>query len=77
MGYTGLKASLYSAWPYLPTIGILWIGSYISDKTKMRIPIIIFQSILMIIGFIRKSAQYRGFHILELILGSHAISIHQ
>jgi hypothetical protein len=55
----------------------LWIGSYISDKTKMRIPIIIFQSILMIIGFFRKSTQYSSFYILELILGSQAISIHQ
>jgi hypothetical protein len=77
MGYTGLKASLFSAWPYLPTVGLLWAGSYISDKTKMRIPIIIFQSILMIIGFIRKPAQYCHFYILELILGSHAISIHK
>jgi len=66
MGYTGLKASLFSALPYLPTVGLLWIGSYISDKTKMRIPIIIFQSILMIIGFIRKPAQYRHFSILEV-----------
>jgi hypothetical protein len=77
MGHTGLKARLFSTWPYLPTIGLLWIGSYISDKTKMRIPIIIFQSILMIIGFIRKSAQYCHFYILGLIFGSHVISIHQ
>ena len=55
MGYTGLKASLYGAWPYLPTMGFMWIGAYISDKTKMRIPIIIFQSILIIIGFVRTS----------------------
>ncbi|PMD15411.1 MFS general substrate transporter, partial [Hyaloscypha hepaticicola] len=61
MGYAGLKASLFSAWPYLPTIRLLWIGSYISDKTKMRIPIIIFQSILMIIGFIRiNQVRYLG-----------------
>jgi hypothetical protein len=66
MGYTGLKASLFSAWPYLLTIGLLWIGSYISDKTKMRIPIIIFQTILMIIGFIRTSAKYCHFSILEV-----------
>jgi hypothetical protein len=77
MGYTGLKASLFSAWPYLPTVGLLWIGSYISDKTKMRIPIIIFQSILMIIGFIRKSANTGTSPYWRLILGSHAISIHQ
>lgn len=55
MGYTGLKASLYSAWPYFPAIGVLWLGSYISDKIRMRIPIIIVQSVIMIVGFIRKS----------------------
>ncbi|OQV05076.1 hypothetical protein CLAIMM_09870 [Cladophialophora immunda] len=52
MGYTGLKASLYSAWPYLATMGAMWIFAYVSDKTKMRTPVICTQSILLLIGLL-------------------------
>lgn len=54
MGYTGLKASLYSAWPYLVTMGAMWIFAYISDKTRMRTPVICAQSLLLLIGLLRK-----------------------
>ncbi|KIW35965.1 uncharacterized protein PV06_11727 [Exophiala oligosperma] len=52
MGYTGLKASLYSAWPYLVTMGAMWIFAYISDKTRMRTPVICAQSLLLLIGLL-------------------------
>ncbi|EXJ67576.1 uncharacterized protein A1O5_09589 [Cladophialophora psammophila CBS 110553] len=52
MGYTGLTASLYSAWPYLATMGAMWIFAYVSDKTKMRTPVICAQSLLLLIGLL-------------------------
>ncbi|KAK5277356.1 hypothetical protein LTR40_010487, partial [Exophiala xenobiotica] len=52
MGYTGLKASLYSAWPYLATMGAMWIFAYVSDKTRMRTPVICVQSLLLLIGLL-------------------------
>ncbi|KAK5215971.1 hypothetical protein LTR72_011029 [Exophiala xenobiotica] len=58
MGYTGLKASLYSAWPYLATMGAMWIFAYISDKTRMRTPVICVQSLLLLIGLLLIRPKY-------------------
>ena len=52
MGYSGLTATLYSAYPYLATIGLLGIGSYISDTTHRRIPVIVAQLALELAGYV-------------------------
>ncbi|KIX08698.1 uncharacterized protein Z518_03355 [Rhinocladiella mackenziei CBS 650.93] len=67
MGYTGLQANLHSAPPYAVAAGVLWVGSYIADKTKRRLPLIIVQTCLAILGLalmsqneISAKARYAG-----------------
>ncbi|EXJ80938.1 hypothetical protein A1O3_07226 [Capronia epimyces CBS 606.96] len=73
MGYTGLHASLYSAWPYLATMGAMWIFAYVSDKTRMRTPVICVQSLLLLIGLLlirpRYSNQLRYFGVFLATIG--------
>ncbi|KAK5173515.1 uncharacterized protein LTR77_002196 [Saxophila tyrrhenica] len=50
MGYSGVMAALYSAPPYLVGLGFLLIGGFVADKIHRRLPIIIVQTSLGIVG---------------------------
>ena len=43
-------AILYAAPPYLVAIGALLLSSFVADKMKMRLPLIIFQATVAITG---------------------------
>ena len=54
-GYTGLEASLYAGYPYFAALGLLAITSTVGDKYRLRGGVAIFNTLMMLIGFISKS----------------------
>jgi len=53
LGYSGLQANLHSAPPYMVAVGFLAISSYAADKMQRRLPIIIIQACISILGLAR------------------------
>lgn len=51
LGYSGLDASLRSAWPFFGALGFLMITATISDKFQKRATVCLAALILMITGF--------------------------
>lgn len=63
-GYTGLMANLYSAPPYIVGLGFLIIGGAIGDYFHFRLPIIVVQTCLGILGLARMLPSFFSFFLL-------------
>ncbi|KAJ9633632.1 hypothetical protein H2204_006838 [Knufia peltigerae] len=50
LGYSGLQANLYSAPPYLVAVGFLLLSSYFADRMQRRLPLVIIQGCIGIVG---------------------------
>lgn len=59
MGYTGIQAQLFSAWPYIPASVVAIAVAYLCDRLKLRQPFVLVLLPITMVGYIMQIAATR------------------